>query len=496
MFLFNQQLMARRRLGITLTEILISIMILGVGMVSVATLFPIGLMRIRDAKRASRSTILAGSAIDDVNSFDLLNQDKFVHPNALWYTDWAAIRNTAVTGPNGAVIFQFPSWVSPFTHDPDTSGNTPDFTNGIAVNRHQRGLPVVYDPLFFALVHADSEGTGDLITPATLRSNGLGSEGRFGSGIGLIRSGADGELPPAHGLQRITNFAPYVPSIPWSHTYLTPSVTDAIKQTYGNNAPIVLSTADTIGSMLASPDDPVLQDDEAGGENGSPLVPADFDPDPGAYARQNDWKFSWMVTASQTSAGDHSLYDADIVIFDSRPFSLFPLQAPFLGDDASVLIPNDGQVVEAIWGYTARSASLDFVDPTDPSLGGYGASTSRSVLLRWSSALPDPDLVRGGFIADVTYERNPGLLPSRYGPNVANAPAQRIHWYRIQDFTHPEPDIEIAGHRQSIVRLESPVLSRTRLLPASGGRTTSPIPEAAYVSKYVVNVISTQLSSR
>ena len=40
---------ARSRRGITLTEILIAIMILGVGLVSLATLFPIGLLRLRDA---------------------------------------------------------------------------------------------------------------------------------------------------------------------------------------------------------------------------------------------------------------------------------------------------------------------------------------------------------------------------------------------------------------------------------------------------------------
>ena len=36
----------RRRSGITLTEILISILIMGVGLISLATLFPIGLDRI------------------------------------------------------------------------------------------------------------------------------------------------------------------------------------------------------------------------------------------------------------------------------------------------------------------------------------------------------------------------------------------------------------------------------------------------------------------
>ena len=40
------------RSGITLTEILISIMIMGVGLVSLATLFPLGLLRLREAPAA------------------------------------------------------------------------------------------------------------------------------------------------------------------------------------------------------------------------------------------------------------------------------------------------------------------------------------------------------------------------------------------------------------------------------------------------------------
>ena len=51
--------------GITLTEILIAIMILGIGLVSLATLFPIGLLRLRDAQRQTRSAYLLESAASD-----------------------------------------------------------------------------------------------------------------------------------------------------------------------------------------------------------------------------------------------------------------------------------------------------------------------------------------------------------------------------------------------------------------------------------------------
>ena len=52
MIMIRHAIGPRRRAGITLTEILISIMILGIGMVSLATLFPIGLLRLRERPAA------------------------------------------------------------------------------------------------------------------------------------------------------------------------------------------------------------------------------------------------------------------------------------------------------------------------------------------------------------------------------------------------------------------------------------------------------------
>ena len=65
------------RRGITLTEILISILILGVGLVSLATLFPIGLLRLREAQRQTRSAYLFESATADVAARGLLNSNSF-----------------------------------------------------------------------------------------------------------------------------------------------------------------------------------------------------------------------------------------------------------------------------------------------------------------------------------------------------------------------------------------------------------------------------------
>src|SRR5579863_4577014 len=80
----------RRRSGITLTEILISILILGIGLISLATLFPIGLIRLRNAQRQTRSAYLFQSAASDLDTRNLLNKLSFTLPSlSPWNTTLA-----------------------------------------------------------------------------------------------------------------------------------------------------------------------------------------------------------------------------------------------------------------------------------------------------------------------------------------------------------------------------------------------------------------------
>ena len=85
---------SRSRRGITLTEILIAILIMGVGIISLATLFPIGLLRLRDATRYSRTAFLTESAASDIAARGLLTTQSFIAAdmlnfqyfgNFLWY---------------------------------------------------------------------------------------------------------------------------------------------------------------------------------------------------------------------------------------------------------------------------------------------------------------------------------------------------------------------------------------------------------------------------
>lgn len=148
----------RRRSGITLTEILISIMILGIGMVSLATLFPIGLMRIRAAQQASRSVATAKLAINEIQIRDLFDKANF---NAFYASRTADVW-TIDGGPNP----------------------------GLGVNRSfGTGLPVAYDPLWWSV-------TGQ---PTSLTNF------RFGASQYTMTADAAGSLAAASaGLQRIT----------------------------------------------------------------------------------------------------------------------------------------------------------------------------------------------------------------------------------------------------------------------------------------------------
>ncbi len=189
------------RRGITLVEILISILIMGVGMLSLATLFPLGLERIRRANRASRSALLTESAGDQVASRNLLLKDTF---KGTWFLNWPS---TLV--PQSSFTTRVDD--TPFTRDPDNPiAPSVPVLNGLGtayigtdsgidrlhpnanilngsplVNPGGPGLPICYDPLWWYQMWLT---TG--ITPATQWKLGSATQPgpgtRFGNGIGLV----------------------------------------------------------------------------------------------------------------------------------------------------------------------------------------------------------------------------------------------------------------------------------------------------------------------
>jgi len=492
-----------RPAGITLTEILISILILGVGLVSLATLFPIGLLRLREAQRQTRSAYLVQSAAADVASRGLLSSNSFTAadllnvPNFfnLWYF------SPSENGEYNPLVQDTPAYgADPFMINPNAP--PPLITLGAsAATSGGNGLPFAYDPLWRYFTspappppsppgNPPNSPIGTYLfdnNPAWASYPGaIAPEARFGAGsfvtvnspgVSLLRPDPfDGLVASAHGLQRLTN-------------YNRASYANAT----GQPIPVMPSAAG-IPSTFVSPEDVVWQESSnpnynrafIGGAVGTPstVVPdlslsSDWLGNP---TSTNDWRFSWMLTAQQNNTANGAAFEGNIVVFENRPFSLDAITV----GGTTIYQPAGETVVEAVYG-----ASHNVSPQGGP---GYGVGADRTVLLRWLATLPDPVVKVGDFIADVTYERSANLVNTRFvgvqnplnNYEWDNLPAQRCFWYQVQKVTPAQPDPALgATFRSMTVYVNRPLDAKT-LLDGSGKPV---VLNAALICPYVVNVI-------
>jgi type II secretory pathway pseudopilin PulG len=461
------RLAPRGRSGITLTEILIAIMIMGIGLVSLATLFPLGLLRLRSAARDSRSTLEAEVALSEISARNLFQADSFTYS---WYGSKTASYN-------------------PWTNDPYFPN--PSNVKGVSPIYGSPGLPVVYDPLFWANIDFTA-GINPLSTAAKVTPR---DSARFGSGMGFVRNDpSDGGPPSAYGLQRITNFLPAQPNgvddngngvndptddfeLYWPFTYPTAAKPDAM---------------DLAGEIFASPDDPVLQ--KEGNTNTAAGIGSPVALDMSLGTPQRDYAYSWFFTGQQVAAGDQSVLNGSIVVCHNRPFGLDPVATtPFTNPVVTqTMVATGDRVVEAAWAWSTNV----------PKGGGYSLGDDRAALLRWPDDTPDPIVPTGSWIADVTYERIETTSRNRFG--VAGPyPGQRCHWYRVVKRTEPvteaTPFAEGQGssgkqYRRMLLTLDRSVQAKTRL--KDDGLGSPIVVNAALIAPYVVNVFPKVIYSR
>ncbi|MGE3821211.1 MAG: hypothetical protein AB7I30_17495 [Isosphaeraceae bacterium] len=484
------------RSGITLTEILISIMIMGVGIVSLATLFPLGLIRMRNAQRLTRGAFLLESASSDLASRNLLDQRTFTNvTRSPWYATafgqynpW--IQDTVTTG-NASNPYEWAvvnNGVMTYLgiHRGYGGLNAPN-VNAHTVPPSNPGLPVVYDPLWWA-VH-DSRAYPLPNGGPRFRA----VEGRFGSGIGFLRNdpnpGPVGPAPSAHGLQRLSNFCTYRIPIANSPDLVTAEVSFAnynrVLSTFVSPEDLVLQESNgayidpNTGTQIASPST-VVPDLSLGG---TPMANAN---NVVVYPPQNDWRFSWMLTGHLEAANDGSKFEGELVVHENRQFGLDTVVGGGLTQ------PAGETVVEAVYGYSTTAGEIDV-----PTNIGYGnLSASRTVLLRWPSTQPDPDVRVGGWIADVTYERSEQESFARsYRSNGVkfNHPLQRCHWYQVTKKTEPVLGRPFNGDPANTIYREMTIWVSTRLraLTPLNFNSSPPSPyhvEAALIAPTVVNV--------
>jgi type II secretory pathway pseudopilin PulG len=465
--------------GITLTEILIAIMILGVGLVSLATLFPIGLLRLRDATRFARTKYLVDSAAGDSAARGLFNPLSFMIADNLntgffpfWYPS-----ATAPPLPNGynPLIQDTGYYGAP---DPAAPGVNSAVAGGY-------GLPFAYDPLWRAQTVDHVTGlNGYYLDPIGHTT----FEARFGSGIGFIRDDRDGFLPSAHGLQRLTNF----------------------------NRPAIMPAAAAVPSIFVSPEDVVWVEPQASNQYANLYSPVLPDLDPNRRDSPNlpivDWHYSWMFTGYQVSSSGGCTFEGNIVIWENRPFGIGQVpNPPGPPEPVTGSYAVDGEtVVEAIWGHSGNIAV-----PGGGYTFGYGAGADRTVLLRWYAIQSDPVVRPGDWIADVTYERSAALTVNRFLnvnglgtglPNPFNKfntfgewdnlPAQRCFWYQVQKVTpaidDPYPTGSPKPLRSMVVYVDRTLQARTMLTQAG----VPAVLNAALIAPNVVNVIPQQISAR
>ena len=198
--------------GITLTEILIAILILGVGLVSLATLFPIGLLRLRDAARYTRSTYLTESARRRPVGAALVEPPaRSASPISINYQ---LLQLRILVHTRSARPLAPANRTHPLTQDTPAygAGSTATRPRPPAANDPGRrlphlggyGLPFAYDPLW----RSSNRRTRNRPAHSGYYLERHTFEARFASGIGFIRNDPSDRrhVPSAHGLQRITNF--------------------------------------------------------------------------------------------------------------------------------------------------------------------------------------------------------------------------------------------------------------------------------------------------
>jgi len=466
--------------GITLVEILISIMILGIGLVSLATLFPIGLLRLREAQRQSRSAILLESAGADLATRGLFTPASFTNPAiSPWYYSLVG----------GVTNNYFDPWIQDtplLGADWAGNGNVNNIgaysgLGGLGVAPHTQfaiwgnlappipgpGLPVAYDPLW-------RWKTGIAPNDPTI-------EARFGAGVGpLAVAGAD-------GLQRLTNLqssAANTASI--LQAFVSPE--DVVWQEQTGSGYLDLSDPTLAFSKM-----PVVA-------NPSPVVPdlTEVIQQAGALPASNnitipDWRYTWMFTGQRTDTFAGTVYDGSIVVFENRPFGV---DSVTLAGVSGIQVAGE-PVVLAVFGYSGLNGNSIWVGTmSDTTVVYYGASNS-TVLLYWPVGIPDPLITPGSWIADVTYERQQqlDLAKFQFGGTLGSGgpPAQRCYWYQVSRVTTPadlagSPYSAIGAGRYMFVSTSTPLKAKT-LLYINGKQTVPYHVNAALVSPHVVNVI-------
>jgi prepilin-type N-terminal cleavage/methylation domain-containing protein len=353
------------RRGLSLIEILIGIMILGIGVISLATLFPLGLLKMKRAVNDTRGVGLARDAVGQVHIRNLMS---------------LRMRNAAMP------------WLPFAPGGPGYLTADPRWPAGTALTLGA-GLPVLVDPVGLAArpILPDTFGRDPLTTAPN--ADGLvrvtlgdpGPDGVMGTADDVVADpGADASIGTADDVALYGFAIPPAAPLAWAADAAFSSSDDLI---YGPDYATRWTPL-----QFARPGGPVV----IGGQvsllnpyNGAPYAP-------GTLSRER--RYSWMFLARKVSASQlEGPYAVSAIVFYNR--DLIAGEIPF----ANPL------------GYPA-----DGLDPAIPDAVFKEASRLAYVSPRAGEVLPQIPI--GSFVVDVTYDATKGddttLAPPQPAPHA------------------------------------------------------------------------------
>ena len=412
------------RRGITLSEILISILVMAIGLVSLPPSSR-SAWSLRQARRNTRSTLLYPAALADIDAKQLLNRRYF---DAMpWYGYFPHTAGTGIGYDPWVQDLPLPSGATATsggqTYLVDDGGAyrgkgvTYRFATGDVTEfpKTGEGLPVCYDPLWWSVVN----GLDSTVTPLT---QPLVS--RFG------RSPAAGVVAPTTGASATPPSATAPPAPTACPASRTPSPSAHSSSPKPSSRPTTASCRRRARSPRSPSPTPPATPTSLSSKATRPCPRSTSSATLGAgnllsIERTFDYSFSWMFTGRRS----RRLQRRDLRRRHRRSSTTAPSPStsapPTPRRRRRARRRGDLRLRHRRPGRAASTARIT-------TTVGY-SHDQRTVLLRWPLSQPDPDVRVGGWIADVTYERTKHDRFARFGPGPAEPtyPGQRCHWYRV-----------------------------------------------------------------
>lgn len=398
-----------RRRGVTLTEVLMSLMIMSIGVVSLATLFPISTLRVLEATNLTNSAIARFNAEGIVDSFDTMIHN----PDGISTTREGG-RNYVVD-PLGwyELLAQTGTPPTVFEYNRPPAGSPFEVTLPVVGQQTRYLGDNVASPVLFTSIDVARQIA---TLPDTTTDFGEGFPDPDGTNPSAYIVNGDGLLtglvmPPEVDLTVFT-----LPTT--DPAYQNPTQYQALIFDVTGDFSEIRTIESVAGQQINWPSRP---------------LPARFSSLVGLVRIERvDPYYSWMLTVRKRASGPANV---DVVVFSKRDFSELSEQV-YVGDLRRFTLGNNGVPGFANGETIPTTGSTNGDDnqdstPDDPGEIGYPGSDDQQnnrVLVDWDPSLYDPanppekpPLRRGGYVYDTANALWYRILSIEEAPTATSA---------------------------------------------------------------------------